>query len=153
MQIGKPETWLPFIDRVNAQPGQMDVVFTNEVPGPRSMQTRFTLRRRRQEQRLIIKGQAWVDNSLVEQLALAEELYTKSKAGMTLKDAAHTTTQFYGIADDKLRRLTPLMFLSPKIIDQAIKGMLPAEASARWFACANFSSDFDEQMARVQSLT
>jgi hypothetical protein len=71
---------------------------------------------------------------------------------MALKEVAHTTIQFYGIADDKLRRLTPLMFLSPKIIDQAIKGILPAEASARWFARANFSSDFDEQMSKVQSL-
>ena len=72
----------------------MDVAFPDEVPGPRSMQPRFTL-----------------------------------------------------------RRLTQLMFLSPRIIERAIKGMLPIEASAIWVARANFSSDFDEPMARVQSLT
>lgn len=149
LQMDQPRTWLPFIERVKIQPGQMDIALTDDVPGHRSIETSFTLRRRRQEQRLIIEGQAQVDSTLLEHLALAQHLYAKTKEGMALKDAAAE----YGIADDKLRRLTSLMFLSPKIIDQAIKGILPSEASARWFARANFSSDFDEQIAKVQALS
>ena len=148
LKMDQPQTWLSFIERVTVQPGQIDITLTVDVPGPRSIETSFTLRRRKQEHRLIIEGQAQVDTTVLEHLALAQHLYARAKEGVTLKDAAAE----YGIADDKLRRLTLLMFLSPKIIDQAIKGILPSEASARWFTRANFSSDFDEQIAKVQAL-
>ena len=149
LQADQTQTWLPFIEQTVVQPGQMDITFTSDVPGQRPIQTSFTLRRRRQEQRLIIEGQMQVDKTLLEHLALAQELYAKTKEGKTLKEAAAE----YGILDDRMRRLTPLMFLSPKIIDQAIKGILPTEASARWFTRANFTANFDEQLAKVQALS
>ena len=148
LKMDQPQTWLSFIERVTVQPGQIDITLTVDVPGPRSIETSFTLRRRKQEHRLIIEGQAQVDTTVLEHLALAQHLYARAKEGVTLKDAAAE----YGIADDKLRRLTLLMFLSHKIMDQAIKGILPSEASARWFTRANFSSDFDEQIAKIQAL-
>ena len=67
---------------------------------------------------------------------------------MTLKDAAAE----YGIADDKLRRLTPLMFLNPQDCRPGHQGHSPNRGQRRWFARANFSSDFDKQIAKVQAL-
>ena len=76
LQMDQPQTWLPFVERVTVQPGQLDIALTDDVPGPRSIETSFTLRRRKQEQRLIIEGQAQVDTTVLEHLALAQHLYT-----------------------------------------------------------------------------
>lgn len=148
LQANQIQTWLPFIERVIVQQGQMDITFTEDVPGQRSIQASFTQRRRRHEQRLIIEGQAQIDKTLLEHLALAQALYAKTKDGITLKEAAAE----YGISEDRMRRLTPLMFLNPKIIEQAMKGILPTDASARWFGRANFTANFDEQLAKVHAL-
>ena len=149
LQIDQLTTWLPFVERVQVQPGELAITVCDDVPGPRSIKTTFTLRRRRQEQRLVIEGHSLIDKTLLEHLALAQVLYSKTKEGHTLKQAAAE----YGIADDKLRRLTQLMFLSPKIIERALAGKLPAGATARWFSRTNLDQDFGAQLSKVDALT
>jgi len=149
IQANEPTTWIVFIEQVQVQPGRLTIGFTDEVPGPNSIETAFTFRRRKQEQRLVLNGQSHIDQTLLEHMALARELYAKSKAGQGLK----ATAEAYGIADDKLRRLTQLMFLSPGIIERAVSGTLPAAASARWFSRANLGQEFQDQISTIDALS
>ncbi len=148
-QANEPTTWMAFIEQVQVQPGFLTISFTDEVPGPNSIETAFTFRRRNQEQRLVLKGHAHVDQTLLEHLALARELYAKTKEGCGLKE----TAEAYGIADDKMRRLTQLMFLSPQIIERAVSGKLPAAASARWFSRAKLGREFQSQVSQIDALS
>ncbi len=148
IQANEPTTWIAFIEQVQVQPGRLSIGFTDEVPGPNSIETAFTFRRRKQEQRLVLNGQSHIDQTLLEHMALARELYAKSKKGQGLK----ATAEAYGIADDKTRRLTQLMFLSPGIIERAVSGTLPAAASARWFSRANLGQEFQDQTSTIDAL-
>jgi hypothetical protein len=148
IQANEPTTWIAFIEQVQVQSGRLTIGFTAEVPGPNSIETAFTFRRRKQEQRLVLNGQSHIDQTLLEHMALARELYAKSKAGQGLK----ATAEAYGIADDKTRRFTQLMFLSPGIIERAVSGTLPAAASARWFSRANLGQEFQDQTSTIDAL-
>ena len=149
LQADEPTTWIAHVEQVQVQPGRLSIGFTGDVPGSNNIEAAFTFRRRNQEQRLVLRGHAHVDQTLLEHLALARELYAKTKEGCGLKE----TAEVYGIADDKMRRLTQLMFMSPQIIERAVFGTLPAAASARWFSRAKLGHEFQDQISAIDALS
>ena len=87
-------------------------------------------------------------NDVHPHIAKARALYEQTKKGADLKTAASELS----IDREWARKLLPLAFASPSVIERALKGDLPARATAGWFAKTNLPGDFSEQRRLIDGL-
>ena len=71
-----------------------------------------------------------------------------TKTGLSPKAASEEL----GLTTDAVKRLLPLAFLSPRIVEQAVKGMLPPKATSKWFKTNPMPAGFNEQQDMLTAL-
>ena len=86
--------WSVFINSIQIKPGQIHIFWKDDDLSPLVLP--FTLRRRANEQRLLIPGQADVDPILVGNIAIARKLYAATKEGHLITHAAFKALLFLG---------------------------------------------------------
>ena len=96
----------------------------------------------------MVEGQSQVDQTLVHNIGLGRKLYALTKTGISLKIASEKL----GLTPDAVKRLLPLAFLSPRIVEQAVKGTLPPKAASKWFRTNPIPVAFDEQQDMLAAL-
>ena len=141
--------WLPYVRQIQIEPGRIRIDFNQDVIDVEPLEIPFTMRRQQKELRLCIEGEGGgIDETLLGNIAKARALYEQTKKGADLKTAASELS----IDREWARKLLPLAFASPSVIERALKGDLPARATAGWFAKTNLPGDFSEQRRLIDGL-
>lgn len=145
----QPKSWLPYVKNIRIEPGLIKVQFNPERIDLKELKIPFTMRRQKKELRMCIEGEGTgLDETLLENLAKARALYEETKRGADLKSAAERLN----INPEWARKLLPLAFVSPSLIERTLKGDLPSQSTSSWFAKTKLPVKFADQKQLVDAL-
>ncbi len=108
----------------------------------------FTERRRGVEMKLIIEGDATIDERLLRNIANANHWYKRIKQGATFDQISNET----GTSKRRIQQMIHLAFLAPDIVRQITQGKQPMGLTSDWLLLHSMPADWDAQRKRIANL-
>ncbi|MCK0096695.1 recombinase family protein [Yoonia sp. F2084L] len=151
---------LEMIESVKIKPGLLTVQLDpkqvqshlgdTKVPKPSELQLNlpFTERRRGVEMKLVIEGDATIDERLMRNIASANHWYKRIKQGATFDQISAET----GTSKRRIQQMIHLAFLAPDVVRQITQGKQPAGLTSDWLLRHGMPAEWDAQRKRIGNL-